>query len=51
MTSPTHTALSVKQFLAEKSIVVLAHFAQSPDLVPCGFFLFPAMNNRLKEAS
>jgi len=46
--SPAHTALSVKEFLATKQITVLEHPANSPDLVPSDFFLFPKIKEILK---
>jgi histone-lysine N-methyltransferase SETMAR len=46
--APSHSALSVKQFLAEKSITVLEHPPYSPDLAPCDFFLFPKVKSELK---
>jgi hypothetical protein len=46
--APAHTALSVKQFLAEKQIAVLEHPPHSPNLAPCDFFLFPKVKSVLK---
>ena len=46
--APAHSALSVKQFLAEKRITVLEHPPYSPDLAPCDFFLFPKVKSELK---
>jgi histone-lysine N-methyltransferase SETMAR len=46
--APARTALSVKQFLAEKQIAVLEHLPYSPDLAPCDFFLFPKVKSVLK---
>jgi histone-lysine N-methyltransferase SETMAR len=46
--APAHTALSVKQFLAEKQIAVLQHPPYSPDLALCDFFLFPKVKSVLK---
>jgi transposase len=46
--APAHTAVSVKQFLAEKQIAVLKHPPYSPDLAPCDFFLFPKVKSVLK---
>jgi transposase len=46
--APARTALSVKQFLAEKQIAVLEHPPYSPDLAPCDFFLFPKVKSVLK---
>jgi hypothetical protein len=37
---PAHDALSVLEFLAEKSILKLDHPSYSPDLAPCDFWLF-----------
>jgi transposase len=45
---PAHTALSVKQFLAEKQIAVLEHPPYSPDLAPWDFFLFSKVKSILK---
>ena len=45
---PSHTALSVKQFLARKGIPTLEHPPYSPDLAPCDFFLFPKVKSVLK---
>jgi hypothetical protein len=36
-----HDALAVREFLAKKSIIKLKHKPYSPDLTPCGFWLFP----------
>lgn len=46
--APAHTALSVREFLAEKSITLLEHPPYSPDLAPCDFFLFPKLKSVLK---
>jgi transposase len=46
--APAHTALSVKQFLAEKQIAMLEHPPYSPDPAPCDFFLFPKVKSVLK---
>jgi hypothetical protein len=46
--APTHTALSVREFLATKQITVLLHPAYSPDLAHSDFFLFPKMKEILK---
>jgi len=46
--APAHTALSVREFLATKQIIVLEHPAYSPDLAPCDF-LFPKIKEILKE--
>ena len=36
--APTHTALSVQQFLAKNKMVVVSHHPYSPDLAPCDYF-------------
>jgi len=46
--APTHTALSVREFLTTKQITVLEHPAYSPDLVPSDFILFPKIKKILK---
>jgi len=46
--APAHNALSVKKFLANKSITVLEHPPYSPDLAPCDFCLFPKIKSVLK---
>jgi hypothetical protein len=46
--SRKHTALSVCEFLANKSIPVLLHAPYSPDLSPCDFYLFPKLKSRVK---
>ncbi len=39
--APAHSALSIRQSLAEKNIAVLEHLPYLPDLDPCDFFSFP----------
>lgn len=46
--APAHTALSVRQFLANKQITALDHPPYSPDLAPCDFWLFPRLKTVLK---
>ena len=46
--APCHTALSVTEFLARKSIPVVPQPPYSPDLSPCDFFLFPRLKSKLK---
>ena len=46
--APTHTAISVIEFLAKKGIPVVPQPPYSPDLSPCVFFLFPKLNFHLK---
>jgi len=41
-------AVSINEFLAEKSIPVVSQPPYSPDLSSCDFFLFPHLKNRLK---
>jgi hypothetical protein len=42
--APAHKALSVKQFLAQKSIAEMENPLCSPDLAPNDFWLFPKGN-------
>ena len=46
--APAFTALSIRQFLAERNIETLEHSPYSPDLAPCDFFLFPEIKSLLK---
>jgi histone-lysine N-methyltransferase SETMAR len=46
--APYHAALSVREFLAKHSILVVPHPPYSPDLAPCDFFLFPRLKITLK---
>lgn len=46
--APTHTALSVKKYLAKNNITVMEHPPYSPDLAPCDFFFFPKVKFALK---
>jgi len=46
--APCHTAVSINEFLAEKSIPAILQPPYSPDLSPCDFFLFPRLKNHLK---
>ena len=46
--TPAHTALSIREFLAKKSIPGLPHPPYSPDLAPCDFYLFPKLKLKLK---
>ena len=43
--APSHNALSVEQFFANKNISVLECPPCSPDLAPCDFYLFPKMKS------
>ena len=45
--APCHTAVSINEFLAEKSIPVIPQPPYSADLSPCEFFLFPWLKNHL----
>ncbi|PNF43072.1 hypothetical protein B7P43_G02720 [Cryptotermes secundus] len=45
---PSHTALVVQQFLAEKNISVITQPPYSPDLAPSDFWLFPALKMGLR---
>ena len=39
--APTHSALSIRQFLAARNVPTLEQPPYSPDLALCDFFLFP----------
>jgi histone-lysine N-methyltransferase SETMAR len=41
--APAHKALSVKQFMAQKSITEMEHPPYSPDLAPNDFWLLPKL--------
>jgi hypothetical protein len=43
-----HAALSVREFLAKHSILVVPHPPYSPHFAPCDFFLFPRLKSTLK---
>jgi hypothetical protein len=45
---PVHDALTVREFLAKKSILKSDHPQCSPDLAPCDFCLFPKLKTALK---
>jgi histone-lysine N-methyltransferase SETMAR len=47
--APTHKALSVKQFLVQKSITEIEHPPYSPDLAPNDFWLFSKIEFALKK--
>jgi len=47
--APCHTAVSINEFLADKSIPVVRQPPYSLDLSPRDFFLFPRLKNHLKE--
>jgi hypothetical protein len=46
--APAHKALSVKQFLAHKSITEIEHTPFSPDMALNDFWLFPKIKFALK---
>jgi len=46
--APCHMAVSINEFLPEKSIPVVPQPPYSPDLSPCDFFLFSRLKNHLK---
>lgn len=46
--APSHTALTVCEFLAKNSTNVIAQPPYSPDLAPCDFFLFPKLKLPLR---
>ena len=43
----SHKCQVVKSFLASEKVKVLNHPPYSPDLSPCGFFLFPRLKKML----
>ena len=43
-----HSALSIRQFLAERQVATLEHPLYSPDLAPCDYWLFPKIKGVLK---
>jgi transposase len=45
--APAHDVLRVREFLAKKSITKIYYPPYSPDLAPCGFWLFPKLKNAL----
>jgi len=38
--APTHSALSIDKFFADKRVAVISHSPYSPDRAPCDFFGF-----------
>jgi hypothetical protein len=46
--APTHTALSVREFLDSKQITVLKHLAYLPAVAPSDIFLFPKIKEIFK---
>ena len=48
--APAHSAIRVRQFLAQKMVAVLDHPPYSPDLAPTDFFLFPHFKAAIKGA-
>lgn len=46
--APSHTALTVCQFLAESSTNIIGQPPYSPDMAPCDFFLFPKLKIPLR---
>ncbi len=47
--APAHSALSIRQFLAERNVPTLEQPPYSPDLAPCDFFPFPKLKGVIKE--
>jgi len=45
---PANTALSIREFLAKKNILVLPHPPYSPDVAPYDLYLFPKLKSKLK---
>jgi len=48
--APCHTAVSINEFLAEKSIPVVPQPPSLLDLIPCELFSFSWLKNHLKRA-
>ena len=46
--APSHNAIIVKQFLAQRKMAVLDHPPYSPVLAPADYFLFPKVKSHLK---
>ena len=46
--APAHTALSIREFLAQ-TITMVEQPPYSPDLAPCDFFLFPKLKGVIKR--
>jgi hypothetical protein len=47
----THTSMSVCEFLMRMFIPVLLWAPHSPNLSPCGFYLFPKLKLRVKSSN
>jgi hypothetical protein len=43
----SNTSVFTQQFLVKNKMAVIPHPPYSPDLAPCGFFLFPKMKLKL----
>jgi hypothetical protein len=43
-----HDELTLRKFLAKKSLTKIDHPPYPPDLAPCNFWLFPKLKNSLK---
>ena len=48
--APAHSAMCLRQFLAQKMIDVFEHPPYRPELVPADFFLFPRLKAAIKGA-
>jgi len=46
--APSHSALSIWEFLIKENIPLLPHPPYSPDLALCNFYLFPSLTSKLK---
>jgi len=46
--APAHTALLIREILANKNIPVPPHPPYSPDVATCDFYLFPKLKSKLK---
>ncbi|UYV78687.1 hypothetical protein LAZ67_16002391, partial [Cordylochernes scorpioides] len=46
--APAHTSLLVRDFLAKNNTLMMPQPPYSPDLAPCGIFLFPKLKRPMK---
>ena len=46
--APAHSALSIRQFLVERNVLILEQSPYLPDFAPCDFFLFPKLKGVIK---
>ena len=48
--APAHSAIRLRQFLAQKMVAVLEHPPYSTDLAPANLFQFPRLKTAIKGA-